>query len=135
MRERDIAELLREHDIQPSAQRVVVAAYVLNTTSHPTADQVWQKVRKEIQYISRATVYNTLNLMVKKGLLRYHILSENGGLFDPNIRPHHHFVDEKTGRVQDIPWDTLKIAGLDSLLDYDITECMVVIRGRRKRKK
>ncbi|HZM48837.1 MAG TPA: transcriptional repressor, partial [Vicinamibacteria bacterium] len=69
-------EALREHGIQPSAQRVAVADYVLHTDEHPSADQVFAKVRKTFPMLSRATVYNTLNLFVEKHLLRELVLAE-----------------------------------------------------------
>ena len=49
---------------------LAVAAYVLHTTEHPSAEKVWASVRKNFPMVSRATVYNTLNLFVEKGLLR-----------------------------------------------------------------
>ena len=64
----DEASILREHEINPSAQRIAVARYVLHTDKHPSADEVWTKVKKRYPHISRATVYNTLNLFVEKGL-------------------------------------------------------------------
>ena len=65
---KDVVTQLREHGIQPSAQRVAVAQYVLDTEDHPSADQVFARVRKGFPMLSRATVYNTLNLFVTEGL-------------------------------------------------------------------
>jgi len=58
----DVAVLLKERGVQPSAQRVAVAKYALTTHDHPSADEVWERVRRTLPTISRATVYNTLNL-------------------------------------------------------------------------
>ena len=66
----NVVTLLETRGIQPSAQRVAVAEYVLHTERHPTAEQVLAGVRARFPRISRATVYNTLNLFVEKGLLR-----------------------------------------------------------------
>ena len=82
--------ILQEHGIQPSAQRVAVADYVLQTIEHPSADLVWNRVKARVPYISRATVYNTLNLFVEKGLLRALTLAEDSVVFDPNVERHHH---------------------------------------------
>src|SRR5687768_7170431 len=101
----DVIATLTEHGIQPSAQRVAVARYVLTTDEHPSADQVFAKVKDALPVLARATVYNTLNLLVEKGLLRELILAEGRVVFDPKIEPHHHFVDDETGAIQDIPWD------------------------------
>jgi Fur family transcriptional regulator, iron response regulator len=126
------AQALRDHGIQPSAQRVAVADYVLRTDEHPSADQVFGKVRRTFPMLSRATVYNTLNLFVEKGLLRELVLSEGCVVFDPKTDAHHHFIDEATGRIHDIPWQAVKVTKIDRLEGYDVSEYQVVIRGRRR---
>lgn len=125
------AELLRSHGIALSAQRVAIAEYVLHTTDHPSADEVWQRVRERVPVVSRATVYNTLNLFVEKGLLRQYVLTEGRTVFDPRIEAHHHFIDEDTGTILDIPWDALSVPEIDRLEGYEITDYQVVVRGRR----
>src|SRR3954447_13068401 len=89
----DTATILRAHGIQPSAQRVAVAEYMLQTDAHPSADQVWTTVRQYFPMLSRATVYNTLNLFVEKGLVRQHVLAEGKVVFDPKVENHHHFIE------------------------------------------
>jgi Fur family transcriptional regulator, iron response regulator len=121
---------LREKGIQPSAQRVAVAEYVLTTQDHPSADQVWERVRSRLSVLSRATVYNTLNLFVGKGLLRQLVLSEGKVVFDPNVDAHHHFIDEATGAIHDVPWDALEVKHVERLRGYDVAEYQVVLRGR-----
>jgi Fur family iron response transcriptional regulator len=130
--EAGIAERLRTANVQPSAQRVAVAKYVLMTKDHPTADQVWAKVRKSFPMISRATVYNTLNLFVKKRLLRQFVLNDGRMVFDANVDRHHHFIDEETRRIYDLPWEALTVSKLDSLNGFEVREWHVVVRGRAK---
>lgn len=124
-------DLLREHGIQPSAQRVAVGDYVLFTDEHPSADEIWNRVRKTFPMVSRATVYNTLNLFVEKGLLRELVLAEGRVVFDPKVGAHHHFIDEVTGRIHDVPWDALEVKNLDGLRGFLVREYQVVMRGRR----
>jgi len=128
-----VAERLRKTGIQPSAQRVAVGEYVLATDAHPSAEQVWAEVRTRVPLISRATVYNTLNLFVRKGLLRQIQLEEGRIGFDPNLAPHHHFIDEVTGVVLDIPWDALEVKRVEALRGLEVREYRVVLRGRRGR--
>jgi Fur family iron response transcriptional regulator len=128
---RDVIELLRQHDIQPSAQRVAVGQYALTTADHPSADEVWDRVRESFPMLSRATVYNTLNLFVEKGLLQALVLAEGRVVFDPMTEHHHHFIDEATGRIHDIPWDSLEVKNIKSLRGYDVREYQVVMRGRK----
>jgi Fur family transcriptional regulator, iron response regulator len=130
----DVVELLREHGIQPSAQRVAVARYVLHTAEHPSADTVWDKVKKTFPMLSRATVYNTLNLFVAKGLLRQLVLAEGNVVFDPKVEPHHHFIDESTGDIHDVPWDAIKVLRTAELPGYAVSEYQVIMRGKRTKK-
>jgi Fur family iron response transcriptional regulator len=111
---------------------MAVAGYVLDTVEHPSADQVFARVRATSPGLSRATVYNTLNLFVAKGLLRSMALDGGRVLFDPNVEPHHHFVDEATGEIHDVPWDTLEISRLGALRGLEVREVQVVLRGRRR---
>src|SRR3954469_854938 len=111
----DVLATLEQHGIQPSAQRVAVARYVLSTEDHPSADQVFARVKNALPVLSRATVYNTLHLFVEKGLLKELILAEGRVVFDPKTEPHHHFVDDDTGTIFDIPWASLKVKGVDDL--------------------
>jgi len=127
---KQIVDALKEHGIQPSAQRVAIAEYVLVTTEHPSADQVWARVKKTFPMLSRATVYNTLNFFIEKGLLRRLVLAEGKVVFDPNVEPHHHFIDEATGAIHDVPWQALEVRRIDSLKGYDVREYQVVMRGR-----
>jgi len=123
---------LRDHGIQPSAQRVAVADYVLHTEDHPSADQVWERVKKGCPTLSRATVYNTLHLFVEKGLLRELVLAEGRVVYDPKVDDHHHFIDEKTGRIHDIPWEAVRVSRIEQLKGFQVSEYQVVMRGRRR---
>jgi Fur family transcriptional regulator, iron response regulator len=130
---RDVAALLRAHGIQPSAQRLAVGAYVLETEDHPSAEEVWRMAKDSLPMLSRATVYNTLHLFVKKGLLRELVLSEGRSVFDCNCQAHHHFIDEATGSIFDVPWDAVRVSRVEQLAGYDVREYMVVMRGTKSR--
>ena len=128
---RETLQALTDHGIQPSAQRVAVADYVLHTTDHPSADQVWAEVKRSFPMLSRATVYNTLNLFTEKGLLRELVLAEGKVVFDPKLDPHHHFLDEETGEIVDVPWTALDVRRVHSLSGFDVREYQVVMRGKK----
>ena len=130
-----IETILRERGIQPSAQRVAVAEYVLSTTEHPSADLVWKRVRERFPWISRATVYNTLHLFVEKGLLQRLTIAEDSVVFDPITGTHHHFIDEETGAIHDVPWERVQVCNIESLHDYEVTHYQVVMRGKLKQQK
>ncbi len=129
----DLIALLRSAGLQPTPQRLAVARYVLGTTSHPTADQVLAKARKDCPTMSRATVYNTLARLAERGLIRPQTIKEGVVVFDACTEKHHHFVDEATGKIYDVPWEALSVTGERALEEFEIREYQVVMRGRRKR--
>jgi Fur family iron response transcriptional regulator len=128
----DVVQILEEHDIQPTAQRVAVAEYVLRTQEHPSADKVWAVIGENSPAISRATAYNTLNLFVEKGLLWELHLAPDSVLFDSNTERHHHFIDEATGQIYDISWEQVEMRINKPLPDFEVTDYQVAMRGRRQ---
>ena len=128
----DDALVLRDHGIKPSAQRVAVASYVLHTHDHPSAEEVFAQVRKRFPMVSRGTIYNTLNLFVEKGLLRGFSMTGGHAVFDANVESHHHFIDERTGKIYDVPWDEIRVSDVSKLRDFDVSEYQVVLRGRKR---
>jgi len=128
----ELREQLHAAGIRPSAQRLVIADYVLTTTDHPTADDVLERVREKLPMVSRATIYNTLNLFEQRGLLVRVTLTEGRVAFDPNTQPHHHLIDDETGKIHDVPWGALEVRGTDALDDFEIAAHQVVMRGRKK---
>lgn len=132
MVEKDIVSILRQHGVHPSAQRVAVAQYVLSTHQHFSADAIWKGVLKKFPVISLATVYNTLHLFVEKGLLQEVHLAEGSVVYDPNPDKHHHFIDDQTGAIYDIPWEQVRVRSMKKLRGFDIHDYQVVMRGRKR---
>jgi len=90
-------------------------------------------VRRRSPTVSRATVYNTLHLFAARGLLRTQVLQGGTLVFDPHVRAHHHFIDEATGKIHDIPWSALRVTGHKTLAGFEVRDFQVVLRGRRRR--
>ena len=61
-----IVEILEEHGILPTPQRIAIAKVAFGTKGHPSADEIWEIVKKNCPTLSRTTVYNTLNLLTEK---------------------------------------------------------------------
>jgi Fur family iron response transcriptional regulator len=130
-----VESLLRKHGIQASPQRVAVGEVALFTESHPTAEEVSARARAKQPWLSRATVYNTLNLFVRKGLLRTFQLGEGPVVYDPKMSAHHHFIDERGGRIHDVPWEALRVEAVGSLTGLRVREVQVILRGETARRK
>ncbi len=125
-------ELLRERGIRVTEQRLAVAEVVFGHEGHPGAEEIWNHLKGQVPSLSRATVYNTLNLFVEKGLLQPRVLREGHIVYDANTDAHHHLIDEESGEIIDIPWSEIQVKLGDVADRFDIQEYHVVIRARRR---
>ena len=107
-----VAERLRAHGITPTAQRVRVGQVLFACDQHLSADEVLRRLRAEGARVSKATVYNTLNLFATRGLLRELNLDASRSAFDSNTAPHFHFHVEGTGELIDVPPGDIEFARL-----------------------
>src|SRR2546430_2090631 len=89
-------------------------------------------VKAGFPMIARPTVYNTLNLLVERGLLRQLHLAPDSIVFDPKVEAHHHFIDEGSGRIYDVPWDKVKVCDVEHIEGFEIRDYQVVMRGKKK---
>ena len=76
---------------------------------HVTAEEVYEQLNVGSRHVSRATVYNTLKILVDYGLLRQVTVEASRVFFDSNISPHHHFFDTDTGELGDIEAEQFEI--------------------------
>ena len=97
----DVVSQLRQHGIFPTGQRLAVARALLTRHQHVTADQLQAKLRDNGEQVSKATVYNTLNLFADKGLIREIVVDPAHVYFDSNSTPHHHFYNVDEGMLLD----------------------------------
>ncbi len=111
----NMAELLRAHDINPTHQRIEIAYALFSRQEHLSADQVMAIVNDRHAETSKATVYNTLNLFLEKGLIREVIVDPSKVFYDPNTGPHHHLYEVDSGRLTDIDAFDVRIEGLPAL--------------------
>ena len=74
-----------------SKQKETVLRIVKNTTSHPTADWVYEQARKEIPNISLGTVYRDLKLLQEEGQVVELAFNSHQSRFDGETRNHYHF--------------------------------------------
>ena len=110
-------QLLLEYDIRPTSQRVEIANVLLTQPQHLSADQVLTGVNRLRTIVSKATVYNTLNLFVDKGLIRQVIIDSSKVFYDSNTAVHHHIYNEDTGVLHDVEAGEIMIENMPALPD------------------
>jgi len=107
-----LAERLRACGIQPTSQRLRIASLLLGAPQHLTADQILAQLRQAGMRVSKATVYNTLNLLAGKGVIRQLAVDGDRAWFDSNTLPHFHFQDLETGALTDLAPEAVRLAEL-----------------------
>ena len=89
--------------IRPTAQRMRIATLLLSEPQHLSAEQILATLRGNGARVSKATVYNTLNLFASHGLIRQLSVDGSRTWFDSNVDAHYHFHDVSTGALIDVP--------------------------------
>ena len=133
MRRDDAVDLLREHGITPTAQRVDVAAALLARPQHVCAEDVHRMLARHGTPVSKATVYNTLGLFVRKGLVRELFVDAGKVLYDSNTSNHDHIYDVDTGVLTDVEPGAVELVGALPVLapGTRVESVEIVIRVRR----
>ena len=127
-----IIQILRDHRISPTIQRVEIAQILLSKKQHLSADQVLDIVNRDRTKVSKATIYNTLGLFARKGLVKELIIDPNKVFYDSNVSEHHHFFNVETGELMDIETDCLALSEIPNLPQGTVaTGVDVVIRVKQ----
>jgi Fur family ferric uptake transcriptional regulator len=98
----DAADTLRKHGLPVTAQRVAILAAV-HQHPHATADEVAEQVRAKLGSISRQSVYNALNVLTERGIIRRIQPADSPARYEDRVGDnHHHLVCRSCGRTEDV---------------------------------
>jgi Fur family iron response transcriptional regulator len=112
-RDTGILQRLRSAGLRPTRQRLALAKLLFaQGPRHVTAESLFGEAKAKRINVSLATVYNALHDFTDKGLLREISIETNRSYFDTNIGDHHHFYFERTGKLQDVALDSVRITSL-----------------------
>ncbi len=103
-------ERLRGVGLRPTRQRLALARLLFDQGNrHVSAEQLHGEVIDAAVRVSLATVYNTLHQFTTAGLLNEVVVEPGRSYFDTNVDDHHHFYFEDSGRLQDIPGNSILV--------------------------
>lgn len=127
-----LSQRLAHSGLRSTPQREVVYNVLLQKRDHPTADEVYARVRGELPSISLATVYNCLETLVQCDLVRAVNFERGPTRYCPNLRPHAHFHDERTGETHDVDLPAALIDKVKAVLPsgYAATSVEIIFRGK-----
>jgi Fur family peroxide stress response transcriptional regulator len=92
----------KELGLKLTPQRLSILAYLEGNKGHPTAEEIYKKVSRRFPTMSFATVYNTLETLKRRGMVKEVMIEHGKKHFDPNIELHHHLICSKCKRIADI---------------------------------
>lgn len=129
----DVDELLASHDISPTQQRRQIAHIMFARPQHLSAEQILERVNAKDHVASKATVYNTLGLFTRKGLVREVVVDPSKIFYDSNATPHHHYFNLSTGTLSDIDAEQIALNHLPDTPDGTELEGVdIIVRLRNK---
>lgn len=123
---------LRDAGLRPTRQRLALAKLLFDDCDrHVTAEQLHTEALSGNIRVSLATVYNTLHQFTAAGLLREIVVDAGRSYFDTNTSAHHHFFDENSGMLTDVPHGQLQVSGIPTPPNgSEIESVNVVVRIR-----
>jgi Fur family peroxide stress response transcriptional regulator len=127
-----LTQTLADSGLRSTPQREVVFNVLLKKRDHPTADEVFARVKSELPTISLATVYNCLETLVQCRIVRAVNFERGPTRYCPNQRPHAHFHDEQTGSTHDIDLPPGLLDNVKTILPpgYDASSVEIIFRGK-----
>jgi Fe2+ or Zn2+ uptake regulation protein len=126
-----LTDLFRANGRKITAQRQCIFRALEGDLTHPSAERVYEKVRREMPNVSLKTVYQTLNDLAELGQISQLDVGTGSARFDPNVEaPHHHLVCRSCGKVRDL---TTEFPGLTvsrrAAQGFAVDSAEVVFRG------
>ena len=127
-----ILSLFERQGILPTPQRIEVAEILLDKPQHLSAEQIIDRLRDTGSRVSKATVYNTLNLFAERGVIKECMVDPVRKFYDSSTHPHHHFYNVDTGELSDIPDDLVCFNELPALPEGTQRESVELLIRVRK---
>lgn len=114
-----------------SKQRELILNTVKSNTVHPTADFIYDYLKKDNPNLSLGTVYRNLSQLVSHGYIQKVSMPGFPDRFDGNVVEHNHMICDVCGNIEDIHSNTLKNIPsiISEELDVEITSCNIILHG------
>jgi Fe2+ or Zn2+ uptake regulation protein len=125
----ELTNELKMKNIRLSHQRLKVLEYLTIHLDHPTVDQIYTDLQREIPTLSKTTVYSTLSTLADAGIVRVINIEGNETRYDIRVEDHGHFKCESCGTIYDFTADinSLRTGGLNH---FDIKDKNLYFKGR-----
>jgi Fur family peroxide stress response transcriptional regulator len=136
--ENNIKQMLIDNGLRCTPQRLAVYQVLYESHTHPTADEIFYKTQSILPSISLASIYNTLETFVSKGIVKTMQTEGDTQRYDAKIHKHHHLFDTESGSITDYHDDNLTLTIENYFREkgipgFDIQDVVVNIKGKYRR--
>ncbi|MFD0619872.1 MULTISPECIES: peroxide-responsive transcriptional repressor PerR [Paenibacillus] len=100
-------EQLKNTGVRITPQRHAILTFLLDSMTHPTADDIYRALAPQYPSMSVATIYNNLKMFVEAGLVRELTYGDNSSRFDADLSSHYHAICQKCGKIVDFNYPAL----------------------------
>lgn len=112
----EAVEKLKSSGVRITPQRHAILEYLIESMSHPTADEIYKALESKFPNMSVATVYNNLRVFKKVGLVNEMTYGDSSSRFDFVTTNHYHIICEKCGDIKDFHYPGLD--EIESVAEY-----------------
>lgn len=119
MQHNEIVALLQQHKISPTRQRVEIAEFIFKQPQHLSAEIILEGVIAAGNRVSRATVYNTMGLFARKGVVNEVLIDRERVFYDSNTDAHQHIYNIDTGELTDV-YDAAVTVTSDTIINENL---------------
>lgn len=127
----EIQEKIKRAGLRPTKQRIAVGECVFQPR-HFSVEQIHMELVEKNQPMALSTVYNTIRQFLQSGLIKEYHIDGTKSLYDSNLEAHHHFYNEETGFLHDIPTDVSLSHPPEPPQGYEISRVDITVRLKRK---
>jgi Fe2+ or Zn2+ uptake regulation protein len=108
----NLIQQLRERRIAVTPQRLAVMTALQNRRDHPTADLIYQHVRRQLPAISFNTVYKTLEILCQRGMVIKVNPLHAVARYDGGTGQHAHLICRQCHHIIDLDWEASEVPTL-----------------------
>jgi Fur family iron response transcriptional regulator len=130
-----LLSMFDQFGILPTPQRVEIAGILMRRPQHMSAEHIIDQLKGSGSKVSKATVYNSLNLFSKRGLVREVMVDPVRKFYDSTTHPHHHFYNVDSGELSDIPDEQVCFQDIPELpkgTERESIEVLIKVRDSRQ---
>ncbi len=131
----EIIRILLDHKIKVTPQRTTILEAIISLEDHPSTDTLMRLIRFNYPNISLATIYNTINLFTRKGIIKKIQGNDNTERLDPILKNHHHLVYTDSDKIVDYEDEELdkllkNYLSKKEIPDFKLESVSVTISGK-----